>query len=147
MDIRRVNTDIWLSEIADILKSGNEAPLTVTGSSMLPFLRNEKDAVLLSGAKSVRKGDVALYKRENGQYVLHRVTKRKKDGLYFCGDAQYSLEGPLPETCILAVVVKARWRGKWIGKGHPVWFFFEKIWPNILPIRKILVRLYLKKST
>jgi phage repressor protein C with HTH and peptisase S24 domain len=49
--------------------------LTATGSSMEPFLKGGRDRVTLvpPGARPVRRGDVVLFQRDCGAFVLHRV--------------------------------------------------------------------------
>ena len=44
---------------------------------------------------ALRRGDVVLYRRENGMLVLHRIYKIGQDGLYLLGDHQTAIEGPV----------------------------------------------------
>jgi len=62
----------------ECLKQGQEVVLTVTGNSMSPFLRHQRDQVVLRAVDptSLQPGDVPLYRRHNGQYVLHRIVER-----------------------------------------------------------------------
>lgn len=143
MAIRLVDTQMWINEIADILQTGNEAPLSVTGNSMMPFLRHSRDQVLLKAFSSpAKKGDILLYKRKSGQYVLHRVVKCEQNKLWFAGDIQSIVEGPIDDSCVIAKVTKARRNGKWIQNGDLCWNFFEKVWIRTLPFRHIIVKLY-----
>lgn len=50
------------------------------GDSMLPILRQGKDLMVISRKPEdrLKKYDVPLYKRDNGQYVLHRILKVRK---------------------------------------------------------------------
>ena len=65
------------------LSEKGSAGLVVTGNSMWPTFRHRKDQVVLRPADTFQKGDIILYRRENGQYVLHRIMQ-KKDGYVFC---------------------------------------------------------------
>ena len=57
---------------------------TIVGISMYPLLRQRKDSVhIVKINKTLKKNDVILYKRDTGQYVLHRLIKIKK-GTTFC---------------------------------------------------------------
>ena len=47
-----------------------------------------------------------FYKRENGQYVLHRLIKIKNDNLIFRGDNQFINENDIKENQIIAKVVE-----------------------------------------
>ena len=58
------------------MEASGSAVLTVTGWSMLPMLHQGRDTVTLSPLpEKLKKYDLPLYQRENGQYVLHRIGK------------------------------------------------------------------------
>lgn len=60
---------------------------TTIGTSMEPMLKNRENIVVLEKAEGIlKKYDVALYKRPNGQYVLHRVLKVRENDYIICGD-------------------------------------------------------------
>ena len=63
------------------------------GNSMWPTLKNKKQSVIVKKKdKKLRPMDVAIYKRESGSNVLHRVIKTTKLGYIMCGDSQFNLE-------------------------------------------------------
>lgn len=77
----------WNPEFVDMVDQGNEVLLVVVGHSMEPFLVHERDQVLLSPiTREVRKGDIILYQREDGQYILHRICRIRADGYDLVGD-------------------------------------------------------------
>ena len=61
------------------------------GDSMLPLIRQGRDLVLISRKPEgrLKKYDVPLYKRDSGQYVLHRILKVRKDDYIICGDNRW----------------------------------------------------------
>ena len=72
--------------IKEALAQGQEAIFSPSGISMLPTLMEGRDTVVMVAPPArLRKYDIALYQRENGQYVLHRVVKAK-DTYTFAGD-------------------------------------------------------------
>lgn len=76
------------------LETAGRANLTVTGCSMLPMLRQHRDSVILAPISDrLKPGDIALFQREDGRYVLHRVISLLPEGYRFCGDNQ-----AIPET-------------------------------------------------
>ena len=85
---------------------------------------------------------MVFYQRDNGQFVMHRIWKKKSDGYYMIGDAQTEIEGPLREDQIFALITKVQRKGKWIGPGDFWWKFFEHIWLCIIPLRRVLMFLY-----
>ena len=100
-----------LSDMEDlILKSienGGEFRLITAGFSMMPLLRNRKDIVVLRKPEGrLKKYDIPLYKRKNGQYVLHRVVKCTQGCYYLRGDNQLETEKGIKDENIIAVVSK-----------------------------------------
>jgi len=85
---------------------------------------------------------MVFYQRNNGQYVMHRICRVTREGFYIVGDAQIDIEGPILREQIFAVVTKVRRKGEWITKGSLWWWFFEKIWINLIPFRRKILRVY-----
>ena len=100
--------------IGEILSSGGDVVLTVTGHSMEPMLHDRVSRVRLTAPRALKRGDLPLYKRADGSFVLHRVTSVDADSVTCCGDAQWTLERGLRREQILAVVTEfqrdRRWR-------------------------------------
>lgn len=87
------------------LETADRATLAVTGYSMQPKLRQGRDTVILAPITGrLKPGDIALFRRENGRYVLHRVIYLTQDGYQFCGDNQAQLEF-VSQTQLEGVVV------------------------------------------
>lgn len=57
------------------------------GNSMHPLIKQNFYVVHLKKAEKIKKFDILLYKRDNGNFVIHRVMK-VKDTLTMCGDNQ-----------------------------------------------------------
>lgn len=104
--------------IIETVESGNLFPLTVKGNSMRPLLRDGVDTVFfasLSGHEP-RRGDIVLYRRKNGVYVMHRVYRVNPDGTFdFAGDNQRDVEPGLNREQLLAYVPKANRSGKTVS--------------------------------
>lgn len=116
------------------------ANLTVTGSSMMPMLHNRRDTVMLSKLTAMpRRGDVILYQRENGSYILHRVVK-KPDGTscVCCGDNQWR-EEKVPLDRIVAVVTGFRRNGKKYDVTHRGYRSYVLLWIGLFPVRKPMI--------
>ena len=103
-------SDLW-PLIDEIISGGGEFRLTPNGISMLPLIRPGVDSITLVLPTTVNKGDIVLYKRDNGQYVLHRVMYIKKGEYIMCGDNQYEHEHGIKKENILAKV-KGIYRGE-----------------------------------
>ena len=96
--------------------------ITVPGNSMKPTLLDRVSRVRLKAIEDPKRGDMVLYRRDNGTYVLHRIVKESEDGTFvFCGDAQYQLEKGIRREQMLAVVSDFSRRAKWRSCDDPVY--------------------------
>ena len=93
------------------LAAGKTVQFAPKGTSMLPMLRQGIDRVVLSPVpERLKKYDLPLYQRENGQFVLHRIVKAEET--YTCvGDNQFELEPGLRQEQMIGVVT-AFYRGE-----------------------------------
>lgn len=82
------------------------------GTSMLPMLREGIDSVLIVSKEKIppKKGEVILYRRENGVFVLHRIIAVNKNGFVTCGDNQVTPEKNVSLASVLGVL-GGFWRG------------------------------------
>lgn len=119
-----------------VMEEAETVPLVISGYSMNPFLAHGRDTVYLSKIKRpLKKGDMVLYRRDSGAYILHRLYREEESGFTFVGDAQTQLEGGIREDQLLALVTAVRRKGKLLKKGSFWWDFFEKIWIRMVPLR------------
>lgn len=109
--VRIVDNQEYMKVVRSILEEGKEVPLVVTGNSMMPFLIDRRDQVLIKRIeRPLKKGDIAFFQRENGQYIMHRIHFMRKDDrtgenqFYFIGDGQKNIEGPIKEIQIFGVI-------------------------------------------
>lgn len=92
--------------IEAVIEDGGEFRLITAGTSMKPLLRDRQDTVVLvKPDAALKKYDLPLYRRENGQFVLHRVVRCNADGTYATrGDNQTETEQGVADRQVLAVV-------------------------------------------
>ena len=90
--------------IREQLAQGKNVRFSPRGTSMLPMLRQGIDKVVLSPVPGkLKKYDLPLYRRENGQYVLHRIVEA--GDTYTClGDNQFDKEPGLRQEQMIALV-------------------------------------------
>lgn len=76
------------------------------GDSMLPLIRQGRDLVLISRKPEgrLKKYDVPLYKRDSGQYVLHRILRVRKNDYVLCGDNRWQRETGISDRHIIGVL-------------------------------------------
>lgn len=130
-----------LVEIIELqLESSGKANLIVTGSSMLPMLRDRRDMVTLIPASNPKKGDVVLFRRKTGRYILHRIVAVTKDGYICCGDNQAVLEPVTGEQMIGAVASFIRKR-KHYTVDAPGYRLYTAVWVNLFFLRRPYIAL------
>ena len=128
--------------IRERLASGETVQFTTRGTSMRPMLDNGKDQVILSPLpEKLKKFDLPLYRRENGQFVLHRIFKIRNEGYYMMGDRLIDLEGPIEADAIFAIVTEVERNGRWISTDAFCWKFICGAWRALYPVRKLAYRL------
>lgn len=141
---KSIDTATLLESYRALLQTVDVLPLAVTGSSMTPFLVPGRDSVLLARPpERLRRGDIALYRRDGGAYVLHRVHHCVRDGSYaMLGDAQCTVEHGVRHDQVLAVVQSAVRKGRQQQKGTFWWEFFARVWLRLVALRPALLHLY-----
>ncbi|MCH5187054.1 MAG: S24/S26 family peptidase [Oscillospiraceae bacterium] len=129
-------------DIEHILDQGHDVQIKPQGYSMYPLIIPERDEAIVSSASDVqlKKGDVALYRREGSILVLHRICKIKEDGFYMVGDNQSEVEGPLKREQIKGVLTGFIRNGKYISVRHPVYLLLSRLWLLLRPVRPFIAK-------
>ena len=140
---RILDTQAYLDTICDLLRQGEKSvAIPVAGGSMVPFLHHGDTVYLDLLDSPPKRGDIVLYTRESGRYILHRIYKVNKDGSFvMVGDAQQVLERIESREQIHARVTSARHKGKLNRPGTLRWWAYRYIWLWLLPIRHRLMSL------
>lgn len=138
-----LDTQEFLDAICQMLAEGQtNIPIPVAGGSMVPFLHHGDTVYLALPDRPLRRGDILLYQRCNGRYILHRVKKCRRDGsLIMVGDAQQELELLPSQSMVRARVVWAVHKGKECRPGSLRWWMYRHIWLWLRPIRHTLMHL------
>lgn len=147
MEIRErrnvVSPEAVMEPLLRLLEETTAVPLVVSGSSMTPFLAPGRDTVYLSViSKPLRRGDMVLYRRDNGRYILHRILRVEAESYTMIGDAQHIPEPGIRREQILAIVTAVRRKEKLLQKGSFWWMFFRHIWICLVPLRPLLRGIY-----
>ena len=138
-----LETEAFLDVICQLLEQGQtDVAIPVAGSSMVPFL-HDGDTVCLNLVDSpLKRGDILLYQRENGRYILHRLWRVRPDGsLLMVGDAQQELELRPRRELVRARVSFARHKGKIYSPRSFRWWLYRHVWMWLRPVRHRLMRL------
>ena len=140
---RTVDTAVLMEEYRTLLETVDTLPLLISGSSMTPFLVHGRDTVHLTRvSRPLKRGDIVLYQRKNGAYILHRICAVEGDTFSMVGDAQTVIERGIERDQIFAVVCSAVRKGRKQAPGCFWWEFFARVWVRVIPLRPALLRVY-----
>lgn len=139
----RVDTKEYLDIVCQLLQEGKQnVGVPVKGFSMRPFLHDQDVAYLNLVAQPVKPGDILLFQRVTGQYILHRVHRCLPDGTFLMlGDFQETLER-LELHQIRAIVSYVRIGDKILRPGDVRWWLFAHPWRWLAPVRKPIKDVY-----
>lgn len=141
--IKTLPPEVLMPQLLSLLDQAESVPLVISGSSMTPFLVHGRDTVFLSKvSQPLKKGDMILYQRRNGHYILHRICQVHPECYDLVGDAQTDIEPGIRPEQVLAVVRTVRRKGKLLKKGDFWWDFFADFWLRIIPLRPVIRRIY-----
>lgn len=134
-----------IKAISSILEGALEDNMNVrfivTGISMYPLFRGDVDTVTLKKKTTVKKYDILLYQRENGDYILHRVVNIKNDILYMAGDYETTIEFPIYKNQVIATVESFSRKNKNISCRNLFYKLYSFIWVLVIPRRHQIINL------
>ena len=130
--------------IEDSFRQGLTVTLPVTGGSMRPLFFHKRDSVVLSACDpyALKRGDVPLYRRDNGQYVLHRIVRVGNDTYTLTGDAQWKLEVGLPKQNVVAVMTGFIRKGRAVDCRNFGYRLYVAAWMCLRPLRPLFARVW-----
>ena len=140
-----ISADVWIPELIKDMEKGMEVKLSPNGGSMLPFIVGGRDEVFLVLPDRLKRGDVVLYRRNTGKYVLHRIHhihKKEREQFYLIGDSQVEIEGPLEREQMIGVAESFIRKGKHFSKNHIGYRIWYKMWLFMRPLRPQLIHLW-----
>lgn len=138
-----LDTTEYLDTVCQLLSDGqHQVTVPVTGGSMVPFLHSGDTAFLDPLPPKLRRGDIVLYRRANGDYVLHRICRIRRDGSFvMVGDAQQRLEILPSRDMIHGFVGSVRHKDQLLTPKSFRWQLYRHIWLWLLPCRHFLMAL------
>lgn len=130
---KKISMEEMAPLIQEILAESGEVSFVSAGTSMLPTIRDRKDTVtLVKPQGKLKKGDIPFYRRDNGQYILHRVVYVNGDTYVMCGDNQWENEYNIRHDQIIGVLHSFDRD----GKTHKVTDLDYRIYVKLLPLVK-----------
>ena len=155
---KKVENEILIPEMAELLAEGKDVCFTPSGVSMRPYIEGGRDSVTLRKVANVRVGDIVLaavsgqksevrsqqsevrgQKSAGGHYVLHRVIAVDGEQVTLQGDGNLSGTEQCTTADVLGTVVRIetpRGRRKLLTRG--------RLWYRIRGGRKWWLKIYRK---
>ena len=129
-----------IPSVAEYLQKGSQVVLPVKGNSMLPFIRGDRDKVLIRKMPQAGEGDVVLARTEAGRYVIHRIIGEEQGFLVLKGDGNLTGTERCTADNVFGTVVEVQ---KPSGrKFNPA---SVKNWHNLpLFLRRVIIASYKK---
>ena len=113
---------------------------TNKGDSMMPLIRQDKDLLVIKPVHGrLKKYDVPLYKRDSGQYVLHRILTVRKNDYVICGDNRWIKEYGIRDRHIIGVLSAVIRDGKEVSVNDMKYKLYVHLWCDFFPIRAFIV--------
>lgn len=138
-EVRSLTIRQWCA----MVEAGNSIPVKIQlhGFSMQPLVRRLRDTVtIIPLTRLLKKGDVVLFQRRDGAYVVHRVWKLGENQVQTMGDNVRHADAWMPADAVLGLVTHVK-RGKYrFCIDTPLWRGIGRVWLAFHPLRSGLRR-------
>ena len=141
MQKKIVSNDILIPELVKLVEEGSQVAFVPKGNSMVPFIRGDRDRVVLARPTEVDVLDIVLA-RINSTYVIHRVIAMDGEAVTLMGDGNISGVEYCRKSDILAKVAAIVRNGREIGCTGWKHRVKAKIWMALLPVRRYILAIY-----
>ena len=128
------------SSFEEILERDGRLIYTNVGDSMRPLIREGRDLLVIEKpAGRLKRYDVPLYRRDSGQYVLHRVLRVREADYVLCGDNRWHRETGVTDRQILGVLAAVIRDGKELPVTDRRYRLYVHLWCDLFPLRAVLL--------
>ena len=118
-----------MTSFEEIINRDGKLIYTNKGDSMMPLIKEGRDLIIIEKTKGrLKTYDVPLYKRDSGQYVLHRILKVREDDYVICGDNRYCREYGITDRHIIGVLTAVVRSGKEISVNDWRYKLYVHLW-------------------
>lgn len=129
------------STFEEEIRKNGKLIFTNVGDSMLPLIREKRDLLIIEKAEGrLQKYDIPLYKRDSGQYVLHRILRVRQEDYVICGDNRWQREYGITDRHIIGVLTGIVRDGKTLPLSGCRYRLYVLLWCGFFPIRWIVFR-------
>ena len=133
-----------MNNIERSIKEIGYAVAPIAGTSMMPLLKEGRDRVELEPCcqERLKKGNVVLYKKNDGTLVLHRIIKTENREFFtVLGDHQFKNAERVNKHQIIAVACGFFIKGRYVNEKTRWYRLYKKIWLSSLTVRRCFLAL------
>lgn len=124
----------------DVIEQQGKLIYKNVGTSMMPLIRQGKDLMVIEKPLGrLKKYDVPLYKRDSGQYVLHRILKVRENDYVICGDHCWRKEYGITDRHIIGVLTAVIRDGKEVPVTDRRYRMYVRLWCDFFHIRAMIL--------
>ena len=140
MEMHTIPNDYFFSIVEDELARGKNVEFTVKGYSMLPYIRNMKDSVVLypCNKEELKPLDFVLF-RFHGRHILHRIIKIEDNHYTLQGDGIYASQEYCTGEDIVGIVRYIVRNGRKVSVDDKNYQRYIKIWYRLRFMRRYLL--------
>lgn len=129
------------SSFEEEIKKSGRIIYTNVGDSMMPYIKQGRDVLVISEVNGrLNKYDVPLYKRDSGQYVLHRILKVRENDYVICGDNRWNKEYGITDRHIIGILTGVIRDGQEIPVKNRKYRIYVHLWCDLFPVRAFILR-------
>lgn len=129
------------SSFEEEIKKSGRIIYTNVGDSMMPYIKRGRDVLVISEVNGrLNKYDVPLYKRDSGQYVLHRILKVRENDYVICGDNRWNKEYGITDRHIIGILTGVIRDGQEIPVTNRKYRIYVHLWCDLFPVRAFILR-------
>ena len=129
-------------KIEEVLAENGFVIVPIHGTSMKPLLKEGKSLVQIEQKDGrYERGDVVLFRKEDGTLVLHRIIDVQGNEYVVLGDHQYKEKEKIHFSQIIGCVSEYWTGGKQIHENSFGYRTYHVIWNGNLVIRRIVLAL------
>ena len=126
----------------EIIERDGRLIYTNKGDSMMPLIKEGRDLLVIEKTNArLKRFDVPLYKRDTGQYVLHRIIKVRQNDYVICGDNRVNKEYGITDRHIIGVLTAVIRNGKELSVNSTKYKAYVRLWYLLFPVRFIFIKM------
>ena len=129
------------STFEEVLAEKGKLIYTNVGDSMYPLIKPRDLLVIKRPELPLKRLDIPLYKRDSGQYVLHRILKVRKDDYLICGDNRVVTESGITDRHIIGVLTDIIRSGETISVYSTKNRIYAHFCCDFMPLKRVIFRI------